>query len=74
MAEGAFIELIFNILILVMYLVFWGAVFVILYHFTRFGVGVQPKRIAAVFFAGAVILFSVSIVLFTGIDLSMLTK
>ncbi|MBX4181681.1 hypothetical protein KW807_02345 [Candidatus Parcubacteria bacterium] len=65
-------EVAFNILIGLIYLAFWGVAFLILYHLTRFGVGVQPKRLAAAFFLGAIILFGTSLILFANLDLSPL--
>ncbi len=54
------------------YIIFWGASFAIIYHLTRFGVGVQPKRFAAAFMLGAILLFSVSLFLFFRLDLNTL--
>ncbi|OHB10805.1 MAG: hypothetical protein A3G05_01585 [Candidatus Zambryskibacteria bacterium RIFCSPLOWO2_12_FULL_45_14] len=62
------LELIFNILITAVFVVYWVTVFVILYHLTRFGIGVQPKRFAAIFLLGAVILFFASIVTYVNMD------
>ncbi len=45
-------------------LVYWGFNFVILYHLLRFGIGVQPKRLAAIYFLGSSVLFFISIMLF----------
>ena len=61
-----------NAIMFAVYLIFWGAVFVIFYHLTRFGVGTQPKRFAAVFFIGSVILFGASVILFANLDLASL--
>jgi hypothetical protein len=72
MAEGLTFEIFLNIFIGFLFFIFWITVFVILYHLTRFGVGVTPKRLAAAFLFGAVILFCTSLVLFVTIDLSIL--
>lgn len=53
-------------------LAFWAASFIILYHLSRFGVGVQPKRFAAVFLFGALVISSVAVASFSQIDLSTL--
>ncbi|OHA96444.1 MAG: hypothetical protein A3D49_00955 [Candidatus Zambryskibacteria bacterium RIFCSPHIGHO2_02_FULL_43_37] len=55
-----------------LYLVFWGATFVIFYHLTRFGIGVQPKRFAAAFFLGSVVLFGISLVFAARFDFNSL--
>jgi len=61
-----------NAIMFAAYLLFWGAVFVIFYHLTRFGVGTQPKRFAAAFFLGSVILFGASVIFFANVDISSL--
>ena len=72
MPDVSTLEIALNAIIVALYLIFWGAVFVILYHLTRFGVGTQPKRFAAVFFIGSVILFGASVILFANLDLASL--
>lgn len=47
---------------------YWLLVFVILYHLVRFGVGTQPKKIAFIFFIGAIGLFFISVMIFAWID------
>lgn len=49
-------------------LFYWGFNFIILYHLLRFGVGTQPKRIAAVFLLSLVTLSFVCVLLFANID------
>ncbi len=49
-------------------------VFFIFYHFTRFGIGTLPKRLAALFLVGAVILFSISLLFFSTLDLNPLMR
>lgn len=66
------LEIIFNVLIAVIFLVYWGMAFIILYHLTRFGIGVQPKRFAAIFLLGSVILSAATIILFMNIDINSL--
>lgn len=56
------------------YIIFWGMSFAIIYHLTRFGIGVQPKRLAAAFMLGAILLFSGSLFLFFRLDLTELIK
>ena len=53
---------------IIIILVYWIYNFVILYHLTRFGVGAQPKKIAAVFALGSILLFCITVVLFLTID------
>ncbi|OHB18073.1 MAG: hypothetical protein A2544_00545 [Candidatus Zambryskibacteria bacterium RIFOXYD2_FULL_43_10] len=63
------IEIIFNILAGLVFLIYWGITFVILYHFSRFGIGVQPKKFAAVFLFGSVVLSAAAIILFMRINI-----
>ncbi|MDP2704952.1 MAG: hypothetical protein Q8O71_00950 [bacterium] len=57
-----------NIVLLIFGLVFiffyWIFNFIVFYHLTRFGIGVRPKRYAATFLFGSVILFCVSVLFF----------
>ena len=53
-----------NILVGIIFFVFWLTAFVILYHLTRFGVGTMPKKLAALFLTGSVTLFSISVILY----------
>ena len=66
------LEIILNILAALIFLVYWGAVFVILYHLTRFGIGVQPKKFAAAFLFGSVVLSGTAIILFMNLDIEPL--
>jgi hypothetical protein len=59
-----------NLIVGFVYLFFWGVVFVILYHLTRFGIGVQPKRFAGIFLFGVVILFCLNIFIYARLDLN----
>lgn len=72
MNAGMPIEIFFYILVVILYITFWVMAFVILYHLTRFGVGVQPKKVAATFLLGAVTLFCASIFLLASLDISTL--
>ena len=45
-------------------LVYWTGTFVILYHLIRFGVGSQPKKIAAAFLTGSLILSIITTLFF----------
>jgi sensor c-di-GMP phosphodiesterase-like protein len=38
----------------------------------RFGIGTEPKKFAAIFLLGSIILFSVSVLLFAGLDMNSL--
>lgn len=64
------LEIIFNVFIIVILVIYWIFAFVIVYHLTRFGVGTQPKRIAGIFLAGSLILSATIIIFFTKIDVS----
>lgn len=48
---------------------YWIFNFVIIYHLLRFGVGVQPKRFAAIFLLGSIFLFFLSAKLWNRLDL-----
>jgi len=65
-------KLIFTFIFLFFILAYWIFNFIILYHLTRFGIGTQPKKFAAIFLLGSVTLFFVSAVLFAGLDLNSL--
>jgi hypothetical protein len=58
----------FAVLVLLFILVYWIFNFIILYHLTRFGIGTQPKKFAAVFLLGSIILFFISASFFAGLD------
>lgn len=49
-------------------IIFWLTSFIILYHLTRFGIGTLPKKLSALFLIGAVGLFSISFLIYAGID------
>jgi len=66
------LAIIFNILAALIFLIYWGATFIILYHLTRFGIGVQPKKFAAVFLFGSVVLSGAAIILFMNLDTNLL--
>lgn len=66
------LEIIFNILAAALFLIYWGVSFIILYHLTRFGIGVQPKKFAAVFLFGSVVLSGTAIILFINLDINSL--
>ncbi|MDO8728278.1 MAG: hypothetical protein Q7K26_00135 [bacterium] len=61
-----------NILIIGLFAVYWGMVFLILYHLMRFGVGVEPKKFAAIFFLGSVVLFCASLIFYLKLDFALL--
>lgn len=66
------LETALNILAAGILLIYWGIAFIVLYHLTRFGIGVQPKKFAAIFLFGSVILSVAVIILFMNIDISSL--
>ena len=49
---------------------YWIFNFIVFYHLTRFGIGVRPKRYAATFLFGSVILFCVSVLFFLNMAVS----
>ncbi len=59
-----------NVAVTFLFLAFWTAAFVIFYHLTRFGVGVVPKRLSAIFLIGSVFLFAAAVVLYQQVDLT----
>ena len=65
-------KLIFSALTLLFLLGYWTFNFVIIYHLARFGIGTQPKKLAAIFLLGSVVLFFISISVFSGLDINSL--
>ncbi|MBU0476458.1 hypothetical protein KKB68_00370 [Patescibacteria group bacterium] len=59
------IFLVLFLIILGFYL--WNA-FCIIYHLLRFGIGVTPKILALIFFAGSILLFSIVITSYAQVD------
>ncbi len=66
------VDSIANLVVVFLFLVFWTVSFVVLYHLTRFGVGVVPKRFAALFLTGSVLLSCLCIALYQKVDLNAL--
>jgi hypothetical protein len=64
------LQIIVVILVVFVIILYWGLVFAILYHLTRFGMGTQPKTLAAVFLLGSMLLFGIFILSFANIDIS----
>ena len=48
--------------------VYWILTFIILYHLVRFGIGTQPKKIAAIFLLGSIGLFATGALFLSSID------
>lgn len=65
---------VFIAIVLIFLLVYWVFNFIILYHLTRFGIGTQPKKFAAVFLLGSVALFLISALLFGSLDINSLSN
>ncbi len=55
-------------------LVFWTIAFLVLYHLIRFGVSGQPKKIAAVFLAGSLVLTIITVLLYMQVDFDTIIK
>ncbi|PJA32734.1 MAG: hypothetical protein CO185_01940 [Candidatus Zambryskibacteria bacterium CG_4_9_14_3_um_filter_42_15] len=68
------LEIIFNIVVIGISFVYWVIAFIIVYHLNRFGIGVQPKKFAAIFLFGSLVLASISTILFTKVDITMFIK
>ena len=66
------LEIIVNVLAAGILFTYWAVTFIILYHLTRFGIGVQPKRFAAIFIFGSLVLSVTAIILFLNLDISSL--
>ncbi|MSR87604.1 MAG: hypothetical protein EXS69_00325 [Candidatus Zambryskibacteria bacterium] len=66
------IQIFLNIAVAISFIGFWTIVFTILYHLTRFGIGTQPKKLAAVFFVGSITLFCACLLLYADLDLNRL--
>ena len=67
-------ETIFHILIMALFAIFWIGVFILLYHLLRFGIGLQPKKIALVFFLGSVVVFTITHTLYEAVDFDSLLE
>jgi hypothetical protein len=68
------LEAALNILVILFFFIFWGVVFIVLYHLSRFGIGVKPKQLAAVFFLGSMVLFSISAIIYINIDIGSILQ
>ena len=66
------LEFIFNILVGFVLFVYWGVTFFTLYHLTRFGIGVQPKKFAALFLMGSIVFSATAIIFFMKVDINSL--
>lgn len=60
--------LIFASIVAFLFFGYWLFNFTILYHLTRFGVGTQPKKLAAIFLLGSITLSFISIFLLASLD------
>jgi hypothetical protein len=61
-------KIIYSALITLSLFGYWIFNFIIIYHLSRFGIGVQPKKFAVVFFLGAVGLFFLSAIIFASLN------
>ena len=64
------IDTIANVVVGVIFFVFWLVSFIILYHLARFGVGVLPKKLAVGFLIGAFGIFTWCVISYMKLDLS----
>lgn len=53
---------------LVLFVLYWAFNFIVLYHLLRFGVGTQPKKIAAIFLLSSVVLSFICASLLAQVD------
>lgn len=67
-------EALLNLIVAVVMIGFWLVAFVILYHLSRFGVGTLPKKLAALFLVGSLILFVWSVIAYYQLDIDMIVK
>lgn len=67
-----FLGIIFNVLVVGIFVIYWIFAFIILYHLTRFGVGTQPKKFAAIFLGGSLIFSSFAVAMFLEIEITKL--
>ena len=68
------LEIVVKIMVAIIFVGFWLIAFVIIYHFSRFGIGTQPKKLAAIFLMGSVVLFCTSVIFYNNLDLSTLPQ
>lgn len=61
-----------NIVVIFIFLGFWTMSFAIMYHLTRFGIGTLPKRLAALFLIGSIILFATAVTLYQKLNIPAL--
>ncbi len=52
-----------NIIVVLFLLGFWTAIFLLIYHLIRFGLGTHPRRIAFVMLIGSIILTILAVML-----------
>ena len=64
------LKLVFSLLAGFLFLIYWVFNFVILYHLVRFGIGVQPKILAAAFLLGMIVLSFLTALFFVNFDLN----
>ena len=67
------LEVFINVLVAVIMVGFWLVAFVIFYHLTRFGVGILPKKLAALFLIGSLAFFVWSTIAYYTLDLTALS-
>jgi hypothetical protein len=67
-------DLLIHFVVVLIYILFWAVAFIVFYHLTRFGIGIHPKRLAAIFFLGSISLFLMSVITFSKIDFSFLSN
>jgi len=66
------IELIINAVVGFFLFCYWLVAFTILYHLTRFGIGVQPKKFSAIFLLGSITLTCLVIIFASQVDINSL--
>ena len=65
------LHIIINLVLVLFLLFYWMATFLLLYHLTRFGIGVQPKRFSALFLFGSLVLSFAVIFFYNLVDFNL---
>ena len=61
---------ILNLAVVLTFFIFWLTAFFIIYHLARFGIGLLPKRLAALFLVGAIVLFSTTLLFYSPVNIN----
>lgn len=64
------VDSVVNVLVGAAFLGFWLVAFIIIYHLARFGIGVLPKKLSAIFLIGALGIFTWCVVTYMKLDIA----